>query len=216
MAVIGSGIMAERLAGGNAALALLANTLATAAALVVLIVCLGPISGAHFNPAVTAVFVLRRELAMRDGAAYAGAQIAGAIAGAWLAHAMFDERIFMLGTKDRAGWPLLLSEFVASFALVATILLSMRFRPAATPVLVASTIAAAYWFTASTSFANPAATIARALSDTFAGIRLADVPGFIAAQALGAGVAAALCAAWTALPAGDAAATNPAPRATPR
>jgi glycerol uptake facilitator-like aquaporin len=191
MAVIGSGIMAERLSGGNAAVALLANTLATAAALVVLIVCLGPLSGAHLNPAVSAAFVLRRELAPRDGLVYAGAQFAGAVAGAWIAHAMFDERILMLGTKDRSGLPLLLSELVASFALVASILLSLRYRPAATPFVVAGTIAAAYWFTASTSFANPAATVARALSDSFAGIRPADAPGFVAAQLIGA-LAAAL------------------------
>lgn len=190
--VIGSGIMGERLAGGNAAIALLGNTLATGAGLVVLITILGPLSGAHFNPAVTLMFAVRRELAWADAAAYVLVQGIGAVAGAWLAHAMFAEPIFQVSAKLRAGWPQGLSEAVATFGLIATILGSLRFRKEATPIMVGLYITAAYWFTASTSFANPAVTLARSLSNTFAGIAPASVPLFIVCQAAGAVLAACL------------------------
>ena len=182
MAVVGSGIMGERLAGGNAAIALLANTIATGAALTVLISIFGPLSGAHFNPAVTLYFALRREVRARMVAAYIAAQVAGAVTGVWLAHAMFAMPIFELSTKLREGPAQWLAEFIATFGLLATIAGSIRFSPASTPVLVGLYIAAAYWFTASTSFANPAVTIARALSDSFAGIAPGSAPGFILAQ----------------------------------
>ncbi len=188
--VIGSGIMGERLAGGNVALALLGNTLATGAMLVVLITMFGPISGAHFNPAVTAVFAWRGEITPRDSAGYAVAQIAGGIAGVLVAHGMFDENILQLSTKVRSGPAQWLSEGVAAFGLVLTILLTLRANSAAVATSVGLYITAAYWFTASTSFANPAVTIARALSDTFAGIRPADVVPFIVAQFAGAAAAA--------------------------
>ena len=188
-AVVGSGIMAERLSGGNAALALLANTICTGAALVVLISIFGPLSGAHFNPAVTLYFALRREISPRAATGYVLVQIAAAIAGVWLAHAMFGSAIFEVSTKLRAGPALWLAEFVATFGLLATIAGSIRFAPLSTPMLVGLYITAAYWFTASTSFANPAVTIARSLSDSFAGIAPASVAGFIAAQ-----IAAALAA----------------------
>ncbi len=191
--VIGSGIMGERLAGGNVALALLGNTLATGAMLVVLIGMFGPISGAHFNPAVTAVFALKREITSADAAGYVVAQIAGAIVGVLVAHAMFDESVLQISAKMRAGPAQWLSEWVAAFGLVATILLTLRANPAAVPMSVGLYITAAYWFTASTSFANPAVTIARALSDTFAGIRPADVPPFVVAQILGAVAALYVC-----------------------
>lgn len=184
--VIGSGVMGETLAGGNVAIALLANTLATGAVLVVLITMLGPISGAHFNPAVTAVFVAQREIAPGDGAAYVVAQLAGAVLGVVMAHAMFDLPLLQLSQKVRSGASQGLSEWVATFGLILTILLTLRARAEAVPVSVGLYITAAYWFTASTSFANPAVTIARALSDTFAGIRMEDVPLFIAAQFAGA------------------------------
>jgi glycerol uptake facilitator-like aquaporin len=187
--VIGSGIMGERLAGGNVALALLGNTLATGAMLVVLITALGPISGAHFNPAVSAVFALKRELPPSELAAYVLAQIAGGIAGVLIAHGMFEESLFQLSTKARSGPAQWLSEAVAAFGLVLTILLTLRANPAAAATTVGLYITAAYWFTASTSFANPAVTIARALSDTFAGIRPADVAPFIVAQLAGAAAA---------------------------
>jgi glycerol uptake facilitator-like aquaporin len=187
--VIGSGIMGERLAGGNVALALLGNTLATGAMLVVLITALGPISGAHFNPAVSAVFALKRELSPSELAAYVLAQIAGGIAGVLIAHGMFEESLFQLSTKARSGPAQWLSEAVAAFGLVLTILLTLRANPAAAATTVGLYITAAYWFTASTSFANPAVTIARALSDTFAGIRPADVAPFIVAQLAGAAAA---------------------------
>ncbi len=190
--VIGSGVMGVRLADGNDAIALLANTMATAAILFVLISVLGPISGAHFNPAVTLVSVLRREPPPGTAALYGLVQIAGCITGAMLAHAMFDLPILQSSTTVRAGPSQWLSESVASFALVFAILGGVRYRPEAVPAIVASVIAAGYWWTASTSFANPAITIARALSDTFAGIRPADVPAFIAAQIAGALLAAAL------------------------
>jgi glycerol uptake facilitator-like aquaporin len=188
--VIGSGIMGERLAAGNVALALLGNTLATGAMLVVLITMLGPISGAHFNPVVTAVFAQRKDVAPGDAAGYVLAQIAGGILGVLVAHTMFDESVFQLSTKVRSGPAQWLSEAVAAFGLVLTILLTLRANPAAVATSVGLYITAAYWFTASTSFANPAVTIARALSDTFAGIRPADVAPFIGAQMLGAAAAA--------------------------
>jgi glycerol uptake facilitator-like aquaporin len=193
--VVGSGIMGERLAGGNVALALLGNTLATGAILAVLITILGPISGAHFNPAVTAVFALRSEIVPRDTVAYVAVQLIGGIIGVLVAHAMFDEEIFQLSTKARSGPAQWLSESVAAFGLVLTILLTPRASPAAIAASVGLYITAAYWFTASTSFANPAVTIARALSNTFAGIRPADVAPFVIAQLAGA-VAAALVARW--------------------
>jgi len=190
--VIGSGITGERLAGGNAALALLGNTLATGAGLVVLISIFGPISGAHFNPAVTLAFVIRRELSARAGAAYVAVQVVGAVLGVFAAHAMFAEPILQVSAKLRDGPSQAWSEFVATFGLLATILGVLRFRPDFTPTAVGLYITAAYWFTASTSFANPAVTVARALTDTFAGIRPADVPAFIAAQFAGAAAATLL------------------------
>jgi glycerol uptake facilitator-like aquaporin len=190
--VIGSGIMGERLAGGNAAIALLGNTLATGAGLVVLITVFGPLSGAHFNPAVTLVFAARRELEWRIALAYVAAQILGAVLGVLLAHAMFAEPILQISTKLRAGPAQMLSEGVATFGLIATILGSLRFRPEATPMMVGLYITSAYWFTASTAFANPAVTLARALSDTFAGIAPGSAPGFILAQLVGAGGGAAV------------------------
>jgi glycerol uptake facilitator-like aquaporin len=190
--VIGSGIMGERLAGGNIAIALLGNTLATGAGLVVLITVFGPISGAHFNPAVTLAFALRRELGLREALAYLPAQVGGAVAGVFAAHAMFAEPILQVSAKLRDGPAQAFSEFVATFGLVTTILGCLRFRPGATPAAVGLYITAAYWFTASTSFANPAVTLARSLSNTFAGIAPASAPAFIAAQVAGAAAAVAL------------------------
>ena len=190
--VVGSGMMGERLSNGNAALALLGNTLATGAGLVVLITVFAPLSGAHFNPAVTLVFALKRELGWRTSAAYVAAQLAGAVLGVWIAHAMFAVPIMQIATKLRDGPAQMFAEFVATFGLVAVILGSVRRLPAATPSLVGLYIAAAYWFTASTSFANPAVTVARALSDSFAGIAPHAVPGFVAAQIGGAITGAAL------------------------
>lgn len=184
--VIGSGILASRLANGNDAVALLANTGATAAILFVLITALGPISGAHFNPAVTLVMALRRTIKPLDGVCYVIAQICGCVLGAVLAHAMFELPLLQTGSHERSGLAQGLSEGVATFALVFAILLVSRARPNAVPAAVALTIAAGYWWTASTSFANPAITIARAMSDTFAGIRPEDAPLFIAAQLIGA------------------------------
>jgi glycerol uptake facilitator-like aquaporin len=198
-AVVGSGIMAERLAGGNLAVALLANTVATGAMLAVLIVALAPVSGAHFNPAVTMVALVRRALTPHETVAYVAAQCAGGVAGTILAHAMFALPAVTLSTHARAGGPQLLSEAVAAFGLVATILATSRFRPAATPWCVALFIVAGYWFTASTCFANPAVALARALTDTFSGVRPADVPGFIAAELAGA-LAAAGAFAWIVRP----------------
>lgn len=191
-AVVGSGIMAERLSGGDQALALLANTVATGAALVALILTFGPISGAHFNPAVTVADASQGGLAWRDVPGYIGAQLVGAVAGVWSAHAMFQERVFMVSLHARSGPAQLLSEFIATFGLLSVIWGCSRRRPAAVPFAVAAYITSAYWFTASTSFANPAVTFARALSDTFAGIRPIDVPGFIVAQFAGALVATLL------------------------
>lgn len=190
--VIGSGVMGVHLADGNAALALLANTLATAAILFVLITALAPVSGAHFNPAVTLVFALRREIGWGEAFAFVIAQIAGCVAGAVLAHAMFELPLLQIATNVREGPAQWLSESAATFALVACILLVSRARPNALAAAVALTIAAGYWWTASTSFANPAITVARALSDTFAGIRPQDAPGFIAAQIFGAAAALAV------------------------
>jgi glycerol uptake facilitator-like aquaporin len=184
--VIGSGIMGERLAGGNVAIALLGNTLATGAILFVLITMFGPVSGAHFNPAVTLVMRLRGEISSRVAAAFVAAQLAGGILGVWVAHLMFDLPILELSTKVRAGPGQLAGEAIATFGLILTILGTVRMRPAAVPASVALYITAAYWFTSSTSFANPAITIARSLSDSFAGIAPAYVPGFIAAQLVGA------------------------------
>jgi glycerol uptake facilitator-like aquaporin len=196
-AVVGSGIMAERLSGGNQALALLANTIATGAALVALILTFGPISGAHFNPAVTMADASQGGLAWREVPGYISAQLGGAVVGVWSAHAMFQEPVFMLSQHARTGLPQLFSEFVATFGLLAVIWGCSRRRSAVVPFAVAAYITAAYWFTASTSFANPAVTLARALSDTFAGIRPMDVPGFIAAQFAGA-LAATLLFRWLA------------------
>jgi glycerol uptake facilitator-like aquaporin len=195
MAVVGSGIMGERLAGGNVALALLANTLATGAALAVLIAILAPVSGAHFNPCVTLYFALRREISLVNSVLYCGVQIVCAIAGVWMAHVMFAAPVLELSHKLRDGGDQWFSECVASFGLLVTIAGAARFRPGATPALVGLYIAAAYWFTASTSFANPAVTLARALTDSFAGIAPGSVPGFIAAQ-LAATVAAFVFLRW--------------------
>jgi glycerol uptake facilitator-like aquaporin len=191
--VIGSGIMAERLAGGNVAIALLGNTLATGAILFVLVTMLGPISGAHLNPAVTLVMRIRGHLSTRLAIGYVGAQVAGGIAGVWLAHLMFDLPILELSTKVRGGPGQLVGEAVATFGLILTIVGTARVRPSATPASVALFITAAYWFTSSTSFANPAITVARSLSDTFAGIAPACVPAFILVQ-LVAAIAAHLVA----------------------
>ena len=184
--VIGSGIMAETLSGGNVAVALLGNTLATGAMLFVLINMLGPISGAHFNPVVTMVMTLRQKLPVREAVYYCIAQVIGGIIGVWIAHAMFAQPIWQISTHARSGNGQLLAEAVASFGLLLTILGTERTRPASVAAAVALYITAAYWFTASTSFANPAITLARSLSDSFAGIRPIDVPGFIVAQLLGA------------------------------
>ena len=191
--VVGSGIMAERLAGGNVAIALLGNTLATGAMLVVLITMLGPVSGAHFNPVVTLIIAIKRELKAAPAAAYMMVQIIGAIAGVWLAHAMFGEDVLQVSQKVRAGPAQWLSEGVATFGLILTIFATHKARREFVPVAVGLYITAAYWFTASTSFANPAVTIARSLSDTFAGIRPADAPAFILAQLAGALLALAVC-----------------------
>ncbi len=193
--VIGSGVMGAKLAGGNDALALLGNTLPTGAILVVLITMLGPISGAHFNPAVTGVFWLRGEISARLSLLYVVAQIAGAVAGVFAAHLMFDLPVLQLSEKVRSGTSQWFAEWVATFGLVVTILATLKAKPSAIPVSVGLYITAAYWFTASTSFANPAVTFARAFSDTFAGIRLADVLPFVAAQLLGA-VTALAAARW--------------------
>jgi len=184
--VIGSGIMAERFAGGNVAIALLGNTLATGAILFVLITMLGPVSGAHFNPAVTLVMRLRGHLGTRAAACYVAAQLAGGILGVWIAHLMFDLPILQLSDTVRSGAGQLTGEAVATFGLVLTILGTVRARPASVPTSIALYIAAAYWFTSSTSFANPAITVARSLSDSFTGIAPACVPAFVAVQIAGA------------------------------
>ena len=195
--VIGSGIMGERLAGGNEAIALLANALATTGGLYVLIVALAPISGAHFNPVVTLTGALAGEVPWRDLLPFVMAQVLGAIAGTWLAHAMFSLEILQVSTKQRFGASLWLAEFVATFGLVMCIRLVSRANPAAVAGAVAAYIGAAYWFTASTSFANPAVTLARSLSDTFAGIAPAGILPFIAVQFAGA-IAALWLSGWLA------------------
>lgn len=184
--IVGSGIMGERLAAGNDAIALLGNTIATGAGLIVLIHIFGPISGAHFNPAVTLVVLLRRGIMARNAILYAVAQLAGAIIGVWVAHAMFAEPILQISTKARDGLPQGFAEAVATFGLIGTILSTQRSRPEFAPVAIGLYITAAYWFTASTSFANPAVTIARSLSDSFAGIAPASTALFIAGQLIGA------------------------------
>ena len=183
--VVGSGIMGERLAGGNDAIALLGNTIATGAGLIVLIHMFGPISGAHFNPVVTLAILVRRQIAPRAAIAFVVAQFAGAVGGVWLAHAMFAEPLLQLSAKLRAGPAQGLSEAVATFGLIGTILSTQRSRPEFTPAAVGLYITAAYWFTASTSFANPAVTVARSLSDSFAGIAPVSAPMFIAGQIAG-------------------------------
>jgi glycerol uptake facilitator-like aquaporin len=194
-AVVGSGIMAERLAGGNVAIALLANTIATGAALVALILTFGPVSGGHFNPAVTIADASQGGLRWSEVPGYIVAQLVGAYAGVLAAHLMFGERVFMLSLRQRSGTAQMLSEFVAAFGLLAVIWGCSRRRSETVPFAVAAYITSAYWFTASTSFANPAVTVARAFTDTFAGIRPVDVPGFVLAQVLGA-LAATLLFRW--------------------
>lgn len=184
--VIGSGIMAERMAGGNVAIALLGNTLATGAMLFVLITMLGPISGAHLNPAVTLIMRLRQHIQTDMAVAYVGAQLVGGVLGVWLAHLMFDLPVLQFSEKARSGPGQLAGEAVATFGLLLTILGTAKARPFAVPMSVALYIVAAYWFTSSTSFANPAITIARSLSNSFAGIAPSCVPAFIAAQLAGA------------------------------
>ncbi|MBL0966134.1 MIP/aquaporin family protein [Blastomonas sp. UPD001] len=184
--VVGSGIMAEALAGGNVAIALLGNTLATGAILYVLITIFGPISGAHFNPAVTLVMRLRGEIATREALAFVVVQLAGGIIGIWLTHLMFDLPILQYSTKARAGIGNWTGEFVATFGLLLTILGAVRYRPDNVPAAVALYIVAGYWFTSSTSFANPAIAVARSLSNSFAGIAPHDVPLFIVSQLAGA------------------------------
>ncbi|MEM8812841.1 MAG: MIP/aquaporin family protein [Pseudomonadota bacterium] len=191
--VVGSGIMADSLSAGNVGLALLANAIATGAILYVLITVLGPVSGAHFNPAVTFAFYLRRDIDGAEAALFVLAQTAGGILGVWAAHLMFDLSLLQASTTDRTGPPQWFAEVVATFGLVFTILGALKFRPDAIPAAVGLYITSAYWFTASTSFANPAVTIARTLSDTFAGIRPIDAPLFIVAQIVGAALAVYVC-----------------------
>ncbi len=199
--VVGSGIMAERLAGGNVAVALLGNTIPTGAILVVLITALGPVSGAHFNPAVTLAFLIRREIRTSAAIAYILLQILGGIFGTLVAHLMFEETVLQLSANVRTGPAQWLSEAVAAFGLVGTIFAALRWRPDAVAWMVGLYITAAYWFTASTSFANPAVTIARALTDTFSGIRPIDAPAFVVAQCVGA-VLATLALGWLLHPKG--------------
>ncbi|MCP4297997.1 MAG: aquaporin family protein [Proteobacteria bacterium] len=189
--VVGSGIMGETLSGGNIAIALLGNTLATGAILIVLIEIFGPLSGAHFNPAVTLSFLLRKKLNWYDGLFYFAAQLTGGLIGVLLAHLMFDQPLLMLSTKVRSGMGQWSAEFIATFGLVATILGCLKTKPGAVSYMVGLYISAGYWFTSSTSFANPAVTFARGFTETFSGIRLLDVPAFFIAQILGALVATA-------------------------
>ncbi|MEX3009493.1 aquaporin [Hoeflea sp. TYP-13] len=191
--VVGSGIMAEALAGGNVAIALLGNTIPTGAILVVLITMLGPISGAHFNPAVTLVFAVRRDIPATEAIAYVAVQITGGLAGVWAAHLMFDLEVLQISQKVRTGSSQWFAESVATFGLVFTILATLRARESAVAMSVGLYITAAYWFTASTSFANPAVTIARGFSDSFAGIRPQDVVPFVSAQLIAALVALVFC-----------------------
>src|SRR6185437_15791944 len=195
--IVGSGHMGKMLANGNAAIALLANSIATGLMLYVLIVLFAPISGAHFNPVVSLAFAWRGAIGWRKALLYIPAQVIGALTGVILAHAMFGLPLFELGTKSRTGWPQYLSEGIATAGLLATIFLGHRARPAALPALVGAYIAAAYWFTASTAFSNPAVTIARAFTRTFAGIRPLDVPAFLIAQVAGAVVGLVFIAAFT-------------------
>jgi len=197
--VVGSGIMAERLAGGNVAIALLGNTLATGAILMVLILIFGPISGAHFNPAVTLSFLIRREITAAHAGIYVIVQVIAAIVGAGIAHLMFDLPALMVSTTTRTGTGQWIGEMVATFGLVATILGCLKARPSAVPYAVGLFISAGYWFTSSTSFANPAVTVARTLTDTFSGILPAHAPAFIAAQVVGAVLATAVFA-WLGSP----------------
>jgi glycerol uptake facilitator-like aquaporin len=190
--VIGSGIMGAKLSGGNVALALLGNTLPTGAILVVLILIFGPVSGAHFNPAVTLAFTLKRALTWQEGGLYIAAQVVGAIMGVWAAHGMFELPIWQLSPTVRTGAGQWIAEFIATFGLLLTIFGCIARAPSAIPYAVGLYITAAYWFTASTSFANPAVTLARALSDTFAGIAPASVPGFVLAQLAGMLIAMAI------------------------
>ena len=190
--VVGSGIMGERLAAGNTAIALLANALATGCGLAALIVTFGPLSGAHMNPAVTLALAVRGDHAWRDVPAYVVAQILGAVAGVWIAHAMFEMPIIEYSTKARAGVPQMFSECVATFGLLIIILRGARHQPDTVPWTVACYITAAYWFTASTSFANPTVTLARSMTESFAGISPANVPGFVFAQLVGAAAAVGL------------------------
>jgi glycerol uptake facilitator-like aquaporin len=194
-AIVGSGVMAERLAGGNVAVALLANTIATGAALVALILAFGAVSGAHLNPAVTLADAWQGGVPWRETPAYIFAQVAGAFAGVFVAHLMFGLAVFSTSTHARSGPAQMLSEFVATFGLMAVIWGCVRQRPSAVPYAVGAYITSAYWFTASTSFANPAVTLARAVTNTFAGIRPADVAGFVGAQLAGA-FAATLLFQW--------------------
>ena len=196
-AVVGSGIMGERLASGNIAIALLANTIATGAALVALILTFGPISGAHFNPAVTLADAFQGGLAWRDAPVYIAAQVVGAFSGVAAAHLMFGQPLFSASRHIRAGGAQILAEFIATFGLLSVIWGCVRSRSSAVPFAVGAYITAGYWFTSSTSFANPAVTLARAASDTFAGVRPVDAPGFIAAQFAGA-LAATLLFRWLA------------------
>ena len=212
--VVGSGIMGERLAGGNAAIALLANSIATGGGLLALILAFGPISGAHFNPAVSLAMAASGRHAWSDLPGYMAAQFAGAVAGVWAAHAMFGEPVFQVSEKLRPGAALMFSEVVATFGLLMTIFGCVRHRPGAVPYAVAVYIVAAYWFTASTSFANPAVTVARSLTNSFAGIRPQDVPGFIGAQLAGAALAIALDA-WFYRSKADTAPESNAVRARP-
>jgi glycerol uptake facilitator-like aquaporin len=193
-AIVGSGIMAERLSGGNLGIALLCNSLATGAVLVVLITILGPVSGAHLNPAVTLAFLLRRSITTGAAAAYISCQIAGGVLGTWAAHLMFGEAIFQVSTTVRAEPALWFAEGVATFGLILAILGTLRWRADNVPMIVGLYIVSAYWFTASTSFANPAVTLARSLTDTFAGIHPAGVPAFVLAQFTGAVLATAFSA----------------------
>lgn len=191
--IVGSGIMAEALSAGNDGVALLGNTIATGAILVVLITLFGPISGAHFNPVVTMVMTLQKEMNLTKAGYYITAQIAGGIIGTWLAHAMFDTPIIQLSGNARSGLPQYGAEILATFGLLMVILIGRHVRPDSVAMLVGLYITAAYWFTASTSFANPAVTIARTLTDSFSGISYADTPYFILAQIIGA-----IIAIWTA------------------
>jgi glycerol uptake facilitator-like aquaporin len=195
-AVVGSGIMGETLSAGNVAIALLANTIATGAALVALILTFGPISGAHLNPVVTLGMAMRKLMPWSDAAFYVGAQFVGAVMGTLLAHIMFGKELYSLSRHQRSGFAQLVSELVAAFGLLCVIWGCLKIRSAlAVPIAVASYITAAYWFTASTSFANPAVTVARSITDSFSGIRPVDVPGFILAQVAGA-IAATLLFGW--------------------